>query len=415
MVGPGGEEEGLDFSARRQTVSTVLSEERKQPVKPTAARTQSTSVLDPESAERHKKRRHRRKLVKSISDPEILSSLSQDGANGTVPDGMGGREGGEVEMRDKPPMSSPPVVRHSQDTTESAANAIEELLNQSSPTCSRSSSLSASISAPFRPLAAILGRPRRKHKKKKLRKVSTSAQELSTAAPDESLPQELSTAAPDESLPQELSTAAPDESLPQELSTAAPDESLPQELSTAAPDESLPQELSTAEEHSMRAQHELSPPAPSTQYSSPPAPSPQHPSPPAPSPQQPSPPALEEPSIIVERNDSSEDLVFSSPSEEQGDNVPSPVQREGVARSESARLHSLVLPVPKGWSQCGYLWLRMKLPNNRYAWTFIVSLCVCGGGGGRGRRGREGGKETVCLQNCMMTSGPCVGILSHMF
>ena len=357
MVGPGGEEEGLDFSARRQTVSTVLSEERKQPVKLTAARTQSTSVLDPDSAERHKKRRHRRKLVKSISDPEILSSLSQDGANGTVPDGMGGREGGEVEMRDKPPMSSPPVVRHSQDTTESAADAIEELLNQSSPTCSRSSSLSASISAPFRPLAAILGRPRRKHKKKKLRKVSTSAQELSTAAPDESLSQEFS---------------------------------------TAAPDEFLSQELSTAEEHSMRAQHE--------------------PSPSAPSPQQPSPPALEEPSIIVERNDSSEDLVFSSPSEEQGDNVPSPpVQREGVARSESARLHSLVLPVPKGWSQCGYLWLRMKLPNNRYAWTFIVSLCVCGGGGGRGRRGREGGKETVCLQNCMMTSGPCVGILSHMF
>ena len=91
----------------------------------------------------------------------------------------------------------------------------------------------------------------------------------------------------------------------------------------------------------------------------------------------------------MERDDSSEDLVFSSPSEEQGDNVPSPVQREGVARSESAHLHSLVLPVPKGWSQCGYLWLRMKLPNNRYAWTFIVSLCVCGGRRGKGGRGRE--------------------------
>ena len=66
MVGPGGEEEGLDFSTRRQTVSTVLSEEKQQPVKLPAARTQSTSVLDPDSVERHKKRRHRRKLVKFV-------------------------------------------------------------------------------------------------------------------------------------------------------------------------------------------------------------------------------------------------------------------------------------------------------------------------------------------------------------
>ena len=106
----------------------------------------------------------------------------------------------------------------------------------------------------------------------------------------------------------------------------------------------------------------------------------------------------------MERDDSSEDLVFSSPSEEQGDNVSSPVQREGVARSESAHLHSLVLPVPKGWSQCGYLWLRMKLPNNRYAWTFIVSLLGVWKWWGRGERGGKeggGGGLCVCLQNCM--------------
>ena len=325
-MGAGGEEEGLDFSARRQTVSTVLSEGKMQPLKLPAVRTQSTSVLDPKSAaERHKKRRHRRKLVKSISDPEILSSLSNampDGANGTVPDGVGGlREGGEVEVRDKPPVSAPPVVRHSQDTMESAANAIEELLHQSSPTSSRSSSLSASISAPFRPLAAILGRPRRKHKNKnakKLGKVSTSAQELSIPAHEEPSPQEASTAAPDEP--------------------------------------------------SMRAQHEASPPE-------------------EPSRQQPSTPAPEEPLIMVERDDSSEELVFSCPSEEQGDIVSPPVEREGVARSESAHLHSLVAPVPKGWVQCGYLWLRMKLPNNRYAWTFIVSVCVETVREGEGRGG----------------------------
>ena len=36
-------------------------------------------------------------------------------------------------------------------------------------------------------------------------------------------------------------------------------------------------------------------------------------------------------------------------------------------------LEGLVKPVDKNWSKCGYLWLRMKLPNNHYAWTHIVS------------------------------------------
>lgn len=39
-------------------------------------------------------------------------------------------------------------------------------------------------------------------------------------------------------------------------------------------------------------------------------------------------------------------------------------------------LQSLVLPVNKNWVKCGYLWLRMKLPNGRYAWTHIVSIRI---------------------------------------
>lgn len=40
-------------------------------------------------------------------------------------------------------------------------------------------------------------------------------------------------------------------------------------------------------------------------------------------------------------------------------------------------LQTLVQPVNKSWLKCGYLWLRMKLPNlpGRYAWTHIVSDC----------------------------------------
>ena len=37
-------------------------------------------------------------------------------------------------------------------------------------------------------------------------------------------------------------------------------------------------------------------------------------------------------------------------------------------------LETLVLPVNRNWIKCGYLWLRMKLPNGRYAWTHIVSV-----------------------------------------
>ncbi len=38
-------------------------------------------------------------------------------------------------------------------------------------------------------------------------------------------------------------------------------------------------------------------------------------------------------------------------------------------------LQTLILPENPSWVKCGYLWLRMKLPNGRYAWTHIVSDC----------------------------------------
>ena len=60
--------------------------------------------------------------------------------------------------------------------------------------------------------------------------------------------------------------------------------------------------------------------------------------------------------------------------------VSGPVIREKrEAEGMSYNLQGLVLPLPKAWTKCGYLWLRMKLPNNIYAWTYIVSgVCVCG-------------------------------------
>lgn len=34
----------------------------------------------------------------------------------------------------------------------------------------------------------------------------------------------------------------------------------------------------------------------------------------------------------------------------------------------------LIHPIPSTWIKSGYLMLRMKLPNNTYAWTYIVSI-----------------------------------------
>ena len=55
--------------------------------------------------------------------------------------------------------------------------------------------------------------------------------------------------------------------------------------------------------------------------------------------------------------------------------VSNPVQSEDEKLEPDAHfnLETLVQPVNKNWAKCGYLWLRMKLPNGRYAWTHIVS------------------------------------------
>ncbi len=59
-----------------------------------------------------------------------------------------------------------------------------------------------------------------------------------------------------------------------------------------------------------------------------------------------------------------------------GNHAPPTAKKEQPEGVVNFNLHTLVLPVNKNWTKCGYLWLRMKLPNGRYAWTHIVS-CVC--------------------------------------
>lgn len=56
--------------------------------------------------------------------------------------------------------------------------------------------------------------------------------------------------------------------------------------------------------------------------------------------------------------------------------VSFPVHAEKESKVQAAtnfNLQTLIQPANKNWVKCGYLWLRMKLPNGRYAWTHIVS------------------------------------------
>ena len=57
--------------------------------------------------------------------------------------------------------------------------------------------------------------------------------------------------------------------------------------------------------------------------------------------------------------------------------ISSPVLCKRLLSPESTHLHNMVLSIPERWVQCGYLWLQIKLFNNRYEWIFMVSqLCT---------------------------------------
>ena len=44
--------------------------------------------------------------------------------------------------------------------------------------------------------------------------------------------------------------------------------------------------------------------------------------------------------------------------------------------TKDVEVKNLINPVPVTWIKSGYLMLRMKLPNNTYAWTYIVRYII---------------------------------------
>ncbi len=64
-----------------------------------------------------------------------------------------------------------------------------------------------------------------------------------------------------------------------------------------------------------------------------------------------------------------------SPKRDPSHKVSRPFMKEKAKDGQIfGNLQKLVPSLPKAWTKCGYLWLRMKLPNNIYAWTYIVNI-----------------------------------------
>ena len=287
----------------------------------------------------------KRKLVRSVSDPDLLASQSleqalrqAEAANGSIP-GKGSihsslRESEKPRLKGKVILpNSSTIYRHS-----SSPQMMDEYL-------SRTSSQSGhSFSGPFRPLAAILNRSRAKHREKgdkKMKrggKIFNSMEDLTGSSADKQ---------------QHSGSTTPEEASP-----------LFPRKGSKGPSGGIFKRAKESLLH--RGEHPSSLPsqpgrsngAAIIRTGSP-----------------------EDLDLLQTKTTRNKSLSFASKEDFRGRSPQaspciSPVIRKRSDDSVSSQdVNNLIDPVNPNWIKSGYLWLRMKLPNNRYAWTFIVSGC----------------------------------------
>ena len=244
------------------------------------------------------------------------------------------------------------MVRYSQNTVESAANAFEDLLahdvEQQSP------SHHSSFSSHFRPFDAF---KQKRAKKKEERKVKKS-RKLSNSMENMLDDKEVSMGGSNENhidTDRCTSNSPPSDSPKVSRKNSRTGPSIFKRAGRNKSKDQLPLKESSSKESS------LSPPP--------------HPNSP--------------PSLVNGGGGGHFDKSLKSSSKSSS----KPLKRPSMLRSSSAShpvvsgptlinkqpelsnfdLEGLVKPVDENWTKCGYLWLRMKLPNNHYAWTHIVS------------------------------------------
>ena len=378
------------------------------PVKPRkhlpASRTRSSPLLTQKEACKQKERRTRRKLVRSISDPDVKAlSTSPPETNGGVPgkkvsfDDTAAQHG--IQMRNKEKLTSPPpIVRYSQDTVESAAKAIEELLAQ---TPAQSPPPQVHSRPSFRPLTKAFQKATGKHSKKedKEDKKAKRVGRIMTVLQDgdaTSLEGTDVTGGNDDVFNTTRSTRS---------SSHSPQES--PSLPTKSKGSSIFKRKKNRKDSSSRLSPERSDTPSSSSASAHPPPSGHRAtfshsgSTSAADDRNHHVPTISSPALVSHERRLRGGTIIDPSS-----NYP-PLKSSPAPVTENFDLQRLIVPVCKSWLRCGYLWLRMKLPNNRYAWTHIVSLCpwkdICLGGGGfiRLQCGRPFCLYCVCGTNGM--------------
>ena len=318
------------------------------------ARTHSTPHFNPDEASpktrEHKDTTKNRKMIKSSSNPDLLAvSVMSFKESDSDDDAILSSRNSALHssLRNSGIHNLPnhhPSVRYSQNTVESAANAVEELLSrdvEQSP-----SHHHASFSSHFRPFDAL---KQKRAKKKEERRVKKS-RKLSNSMENMLDEKEMSVGSNENYIDTDrcTSNSPPSDSPKVSRKNSRSGPSIFKRAGRNKSKEQLTKESSSKESS-------LSPPP--------------HPNSP--------------PSLVNGGGGHFDKLSKSS----------KPLKRPSMLRSSSANqpvvsgptlinkqpelssfdLEGLVKPVDKNWTKCGYLWLRMKLPNNHYAWTHIVS------------------------------------------
>ena len=272
-------------------------------------------------------REWRRKALRSNSDPDLLSDVppTRSSSNGRIRSNRGESPSSTSSSGETPPPSGM-VVTFSEDTTEAAADAMEEFLGRP-----------AGHSSHFRPLAAVLGGIRGKKKAKKKSRKSSTTDDTATESPLATQSQRDGGGSPLQS----------------------PAHSSPRARSKHKKKRSL---LSHSKSHdgSTEVMGERSD---------------------VPHSQEDLRGSLENVFETEDKGRRKKKLhsLSGEPHLQPRLQISSPLTRDwSGSELRNEELQSLVRPPPASWSLTGYLWLRLHTDNSRYEWTHIVScVCVC--------------------------------------
>lgn len=273
-------------------------------------------------------------MVRSISNPDLMAAETSDLVTSDLATDTDTQTGNGCFTGSSSSETTPPtgmVVTYSEDTTEAAAEAMEEFLNRSNQT----------VSIPFRPLAAVLGglRGKKKGLKPKRFKRIGSADD-SAVTPPSTPPPFNKECRSNESSPL-LNRKVNHSRMFRRVKG-----SLLSHVRSHDPGESTDEKRSAPR----RGGYSLSESVDN----------------------------LTEETEDTRRKKKQHHVSLNMEQHVQPRlQISSPLTRDwSGSELRNDELQSLIQPLPASWAKCGYLWLRMHV-NNRYAWNHIVRMAHC--------------------------------------